>query len=283
MALSVGGKLSPLKGALACRPGAEVDLGAAAPDSWVTMRDGNRLKEKIELRLDRRQVTSLAVVALLLSATVFALGVMVGKNLAPIAHPVANPEALLDRLDAQADAGQGSSPSESLTFQEELTKKLPTSPPLAKTTPLPRPPASKLVEVVPHVAAAPAPPAITAEGTRVRPATDRVSPSIVLAEPDDSGVEVAVAPKLPLPQAPPRAFFTVQVKATQSSTEADKFAQRLRSQGFQPLVAEAQLPGKGRWYRVRVGRFENRPQADHYLVDFKRETHLEAFVTAAGH
>lgn len=98
----------------------------------------------------------------------------------------------------------------------------------------------------------------------------------------DSGVEVAIAPKVPLPPAP-KAFFTVQVKATQSSSEADGYARRLRSQGYQALVAEAEVPGKGRWFRVRVGKFDSRASAERYLVDFKRETHVEAFVTAAGH
>jgi cell division septation protein DedD len=101
----------------------------------------------------------------------------------------------------------------------------------------------------------------------------------------DSGVEVAVASKLPMIRVPPapKSFFTVQVKATQSSSEADKFAKKLRGQGYQSLVAEAEVEGKGKWYRVRVGKFDTRVQADHYLQDFKRETHLEAFVTAAGH
>src|SRR5580692_6571720 len=99
------------------------------------MRDGNRLKEKIELHLDRRQVTSLSVVALLLSASIFALGVMVGKNLSPVPRSSAPAEALLDRLDAQADGGMGS-PSEPLTFQDELTRKLP--PVAAPASPAPK-------------------------------------------------------------------------------------------------------------------------------------------------
>jgi DedD protein len=254
------------------------------------MRDGNRLKEKIELHLDRRQVTSLSVVALLLSASIFALGVMVGKNLSPGTRPSAPAEALLDRLDAQADGGVGT-PSEPLTFQDELTKKLP---PVAA----PAPPAQKATkQVIPVVpipaapgAAPPQPPspamqAPTAVAAAVIDAGGLKALALKELTEKDSGVEVAVASKLPVLKVPPapKSFFTVQVKATQSSTEADKFAKKLRGQGYQSLVAEAEVEGKGKWYRVRVGKFDTRAQAEHYLQDFKRETHFEAFVTAAGH
>jgi len=66
------------------------------------MRDANRLKERVELHLDRRQVTSIALVSLLLLGTVFALGVMVGKNLAPQAKPGPPAASLLDRIHRHA-------------------------------------------------------------------------------------------------------------------------------------------------------------------------------------
>jgi DedD protein len=244
------------------------------------MRDGNRLKEKIELNLDRRQVTSLSVVALLLSAGIFALGVMVGKNLAPQARPTPPAEALLDRLDAQADGG-AAGPADPLTFQEELTKKLPPQSqqsPKAAHQPLPAAPVPPPSPANPIAQTSAVAAALLDAGS---------GKPLALLDPTDkdSGVEVAVAAKLPVPKAvaAPKSFFTLQVQATQSSADADKFAKKLRGQGYQSLVAEADVTGKGKWYRVRVGHFDTRAQADHYLADFKRETHLEAFVTAAGH
>lgn len=250
------------------------------------MRDGNRLKEKIEILLDRRQVTSLAVVALLLAAGLFALGVMVGKTLASQPRAAAAQEALLDQLDAAVDAGPG---GDRLTFQDELTRKLPKLP----IAPLPKPATPKPAPVAAPMREAAAPARVAAAAVAVAvPDAGVVKPtSGIHALPDaddtDSGVEVAIATKLPPPPPPPpppaKSFFTVQVKATQSQPEAEKYALKLRSEGYQPLVAEAEVPGKGHWYRVRVGRFDNRTQAERYLADFKRETHVEAFVTAAGH
>ncbi len=244
------------------------------------MRDGNRLKEKIELRLDQRQVVSLAVVALLLSAGLFALGVMVGKNLAAMGSPKAasGPEGLLDRLDESAglaDAGP------KLTFQEELTKRAPPEapPPAPKAKPKPKaaePPAAAKPKEASAIPAAPSipstlkaapPPAAPPEGAR---------PSEVAA--DSHPVEAAGAPVAAA--VPSKLFFTIQVKATQSAGEARKFSQKLKGDGFSPFLAEVDIPGKGHWFRVRVGRFDTRAKADEYLADFERETHLQAFVTA---
>ena len=44
----------------------------------------------------------------------------------------------------------------------------------------------------------------------------------------------------------------------------------------------ADIPGKGTYYRVRVGRFAGKDEADRYLVDFKRETGMDGFVTQVG-
>jgi DedD protein len=223
-------------------------------------------------------------VALLLSDSIFALGVMVGKNLSPPPRSNAPAQALLDRLDAQADGGAVA--SDSLTFQDELTKKLaPAPPPKAAKQAAPAVPLPAAPVAAPPQAPSFAGPPPTAVAAALIDAGG--AKSLVLSEltDRDSGVEVAVASKLPMIRVPPapKSFFTVQVKATQSSSEADKFAKKLRGQGYQSLVAEAEVEGKGKWYRVRVGKFETRAQADHYLLDFKRETHLEAFVTAAGH
>jgi len=231
------------------------------------MRDANRLKERVELQLDRRQVTSIALVLLVLIGTAFAVGVMVGKNLVPRGKQGPPAGSLLDRLDqVQVDAGA----AEGLTFQEELTRR----------TPPERP--------------APAPAVVHAPPPKVEHVAAPVVNLPVLS--DDAGeLEVAVAPKAP-PKVPPTAqpkadpaptavgaSFTLQVKATQSQSEAEKFAAKLRLQGYHSSVAEADVPGKGHWYRVRVGRFENRAQAERYLGDFERETHLSAFITAGGH
>ena len=67
------------------------------------LRDEHRLREKIELSVDERQVAPLAIAALLLFGAVFAVGVYVGRGLssaAPQQQPIGN----LDALDQTKDA-----------------------------------------------------------------------------------------------------------------------------------------------------------------------------------
>ncbi len=243
------------------------------------MRDGNRLKEKIELRLDQRQVVSFVMVALVLAGAIFALGVLVGKNLAsmPSRPGPARNEDLLARLDENAKAGPEARAlldggPDGLTFQEELTR--------PETADKKKAPKVEEKKPVPKA---------------VKPAVDA---GVVAVQHADAGTLTATAKPTPTPIATPTptptpkpspaaevpsSFFTIQVKATQSKDDADRFVAKLEGSGYHPFVAEVDLAGKGHWYRVRVGKFENRPKAEKYLADFKRETHLEAFVTAAGH
>jgi len=67
------------------------------------------------------------------------------------------------------------------------------------------------------------------------------------------------------PPAPPAATgaFAVQLVSTTSRAEADKLAARL--QEFDPRVEAAEVSGKGRVYRVRVGSFETRAEAEKML------------------
>ncbi|MGA8893508.1 MAG: SPOR domain-containing protein, partial [Anaeromyxobacteraceae bacterium] len=72
--------------------------------------------------------------------------------------------------------------------------------------------------------------------------------------------------------------FSVQVGSTQDRFEAERIAARFASRG--PKVSVAEVPGKGRWYRVRLGSFESREAADRYLRDLERSTGAKGFVAA---
>jgi cell division septation protein DedD len=70
------------------------------------------------------------------------------------------------------------------------------------------------------------------------------------------------------------------VGATQERFEADRIAARFASRGARVLVAD--VPGKGRVYRVRIGSFETREAADRYLRDLERTTGAKGFVASAN-
>ncbi len=92
------------------------------------MRDSNRLKEKYEVSFDSGQIFGVTLIAIGALAGAFFVGVVVGKRL------VAGPTAVGAPVDvlAQADVKTTSLSSveqdaSALTFQEELTKKLPSA------------------------------------------------------------------------------------------------------------------------------------------------------------
>ncbi|HYZ88164.1 MAG TPA: hypothetical protein VE620_02605, partial [Myxococcales bacterium] len=73
------------------------------------MREAHRLRERIELSLGDRQVAALAVGALLLLAGMFALGLLVGMQVAR-RSPQPAPLGDLAALDAQRSQAQRSAP-----------------------------------------------------------------------------------------------------------------------------------------------------------------------------
>ncbi len=79
------------------------------------MQDEERLRERVELALDNRQIFLLFSASAVVLSLVFALGVVVGKRLSPVvaATPKADPLAMLDQAGAAAD--------DDLTFPRALT------------------------------------------------------------------------------------------------------------------------------------------------------------------
>ncbi|MCY1046923.1 SPOR domain-containing protein [Corallococcus sp. bb12-1] len=105
----------------------------------------------------------------------------------------------------------------------------------------------------------------------------------------DGGMKEAIARAQQLPAEPPRpaeavkgGAFTLQLSAFQSRPDADRFAARLRDRGYAPYILTAEVPGKGTWYRVRMGSFASKEAAGRYLTDFKRETQLDAYVAGTN-
>lgn len=105
----------------------------------------------------------------------------------------------------------------------------------------------------------------------------------------DGGMKEAIARAQQLPAAPPRpaeavkgGAFTLQLSAFQTRPDADRFAARLRDRGYAPYILAAEVPGKGTWYRVRMGSFASKEAAGRYLTDFKRETQLDAYVAGTN-
>jgi cell division septation protein DedD len=258
------------------------------------MRDESRVKEKFELSLDGTQVASIVVGALIVLGVVFVVGLDVGKQLASRQQPPgarsADPLAALDS-PVSPDPKE---PSPRLSYHEVLTKDQPVhhpSPPAARPPP---------VAPAPAPAAAPAPaPVAAAEPSEPRAEKSAEQPAKPAAPPpppaapssdeaeDSPATDARPKPVAALPVAGPAVerspasaaerAFAIQVGASQELAEANRIAERFKS--YRPRIVTAEVPGKGRWYRVRVGAFENRGEASRYLADLTRETGASGFIT----
>src|SRR5690606_5745722 len=171
--------------------------------------------------LSNREVVALGVGSLVVLGVVFYLGVSVGKGLAPAPEP--EPRRTLEVLDQQAEAALGMD----LTFPETLTKEDPR--PAEREAPAPRESTKKETP---------------------KPQQEKVAEA---REPE--------RPKEPEPRpTEPKAVeasarFTVQLASFPNREEADAFVARVREAGLSPRIVEAEIPGKGTYYRVRVGAF----------------------------
>lgn len=143
-----------------------------------------------------------------------------------------------------ANAGRPQEPS--LTFYETLPKGGKAV--IGSGLNLPKPP-----EHAPHATAPPAaaPPQPAKPDTAAKPETpaEPATPSKEAAKAAAKGAEPATAK-----EGAARGKFVVQVASYHTKKEAEAMAARLTAGGSAAYIVESNVPDKGTWYRVRIGR-----------------------------
>jgi DedD protein len=72
--------------------------------------------------------------------------------------------------------------------------------------------------------------------------------------------------------------YQLQVSSFHTEAEAESFAQQLRARGHKAYVLEAQVQGRGTWYRVRIGPFPTQHAAAQYRTTFEDREHVVPFI-----
>jgi cell division septation protein DedD len=72
--------------------------------------------------------------------------------------------------------------------------------------------------------------------------------------------------------------FQLQVSSFRAQSEAQAFADQLRARGHHAYVVEAHVPGRGTWFRVRIGPFSTQHAASQYRSGFEAREHVVPFV-----
>jgi DedD protein len=254
------------------------------------LRDVERWKDKIEVRLDNRQVFFLFFGSALVACLLFILGVIVGKRLESrgraVATEIEDPLALLDKVAATPRTG----PEPPAALPKVLfgaTSKPEPHPakpaPAAKAEPAPAKPAP----------AKPAP-AAKAEPSAAKPAAAAKAEAPPAPKPVARAEPVKPAPapkpeataspkKVAIASPPPGADaakgkgrFTLQLGSFPDRAEAEAFAHRFVPQGAYVIASE--IPGKGIWYRVRVGDYVSAKDAIAAKASFEKQHSVIAYV-----
>lgn len=257
------------------------------------MRDEDRLHDQVELALDNRQIFLLFTASAVVLSLVFALGVVVGKRLSPVvaAQPKSDPLAMLDRA--------GAAPDDELNFPQALAGDGSGQGQIAnKAAPVAVAPGKGQTAAIdkPQDAKASAKPAKEGKVKGPAPARPAVAPPAPLrlprmtppAAPKPPTRRLAAGGKQKAPKAAKLAKgaakaesglrYTLQLSSFQDRREAQAFMDKLRKKGHDVAMVPTRIPGRGLWYRVRLGTFTNWKVAVDAKVSFERNEKSIAYV-----
>jgi Cell division protein len=269
------------------------------------LRDIERWRDKIEVRLDNRQVFFLFFGSALVACMLFVLGVIVGKRLESrgraVAPEIEDPLALLDKVATSPRPAQSG-----VTFPQALfgsASKVPAGDKHAKKNPLPATanPDDEAASRKPLALAKPTEGTVPAPASTPPAAEDKSAPAKPAAKPESKPVEAALGKKASEPtpdktkpaeakEAKPAVIPTVaaagdskskgryslQLSSFQDKSEAESFAQKF--EGERPYMVVSEIPGKGTWYRVRVGDYASAKDALAAKLSFEKKHNVIAYV-----
>jgi DedD protein len=107
------------------------------------------------------------------------------------------------------------------------------------------------------------------------PVVTRPRDSMTQAASDAAQLSNAAQPSAPAGR---EGGYQLQVSSFRTQTEADQFAAQLRARGHKSYVVEAHVPGRGTWYRVRIGPFPSQHAAASYRAGFEGREHVVPFI-----
>lgn len=246
-----------------------------------------------EIHLSGKQLVFLFMATTVVSIVIFLCGVLVGRGARPVlasgpsgltggATPAAAAAGETTAGDAEATEpipGEDAEvKADGLTYYERLNQQQPAAERLEEPTPADETPGES------EPAPAPAAPAATPAQNARSEAAATAPPSSGTAPPSSAKASTDVEPANPAPPAETRAAapasgaWSVQVAALRQRSEADAVARRLVRKGYDAYVL-APAGGANRVYRVRVGRFASRDEADRLKNRLAREEQFKPWVT----
>jgi DedD protein len=223
-----------------------------------------------EIQLNGKQLVFLFMTGTVVAVSIFLLGFLAGRGVrtprvqqsveasaAADGDPTASTQASTPAPSVSPD-GVSASTQETLTYPERLED--PTPPPETlrdATEPVPPPtPKASARATAPEPAPVAAPKSTTAAAAVPPAQKPAPSPGSTTAEPSGTG-------------------YVVQVAAVRERREAESIAHRLASKGYPSFVTTTSAGA----FRVRVGKYADRKQADAIAARLQNEEQFKPWVT----
>ena len=248
------------------------------------LRHEEQIKEKVALRLDNRQIAWLVMGCAVISAAVFGAGYTIGSNAtsSSVSGQTAMVlPAILQAPEIQQKAtpvAQDGASDPGYTYDRALSKPTPR---VEVNDPTLQLLANKLAEIEEEaeLAAKVKPMDMALAGPRPAHTLDKNMAVTENKNLHAEGISNGIQNDAPHSSAKPESAdpgYTIQVKAFRSQKEASKFLTALKSAGHSPYMLTTEIPGKGMFYRVRLGKFRTLADASQHQSDFEN---LEGFKT----
>ena len=234
-------------------------------------------KDKIEVSLDGRQIFYLFFGGAVIVGLVFVLGVMVGRRVEARGHveraqtsATVDPLAALDRLEG----------SRGLSFQGALTggdaapnavEATIAAQAEARKSAVPTPVKSEDDEPTPEPTPEPKPEAAKVEAPKPEPKAE--------TKPESKGP--VTKPDAEAKADSPEAIvqkFTLQLSSFQNKADAEQFLSSVKASGYQAQLSQAEVSGKGTFYRIRMGTYRSLEAAIDAKSDYEKTSSKTASI-----
>lgn len=259
------------------------------------LRDTRKLKDKLELTIDPRQIALVVIGEVLLLILVFILGFAVGKSrhaqqkpVLALQEPLVQGEILAQTFEqsqsqtqeqvvetqepVQETELQLQLPQEQIeetsgdqkVYQLDLTEQKDSAPQQSPQLSIPEPsPTTKqkeqsLIVEIPS----------SEEIEKPKEKREEQKPLIIPSQPEPTGFSNTV----------PSRYYTVQVAAFDTKEQASAYVDKLKQKySLDAYITEGKVQGKT-WYRVRVGKFEDLQKAKDFAKVLEERLTVKPFI-----
>ena len=226
------------------------------------MRKKNKRKaqefKKPFLVLNRRKLFGWGVAIFFLCAWMFVLGVLVGRDTAPVKFDIKMLKQKISDTRGQTQTEQPENESREEVAVKDKTK-------LGFYERLPE---DQQEIVVPEIKKQPVAPQKPAPASDAKtPATSTKATALKTDKNKAVSSKAAGAEKKKKPPAAATQkkrsgpVYTVQAAAVKKMEDADQLVTKLKKKGYPAYRAIGKVPEKGIWFRVRVGKYQSRSEA----------------------